>query len=64
LSGRFSLLQILSDDPEYIDVGTMILKVHDTRSGKVYFSGEIRIWPKVSAVRAFAGGGTGVVAGS
>jgi hypothetical protein len=64
LNRRFSLLQILPDDPEYIDAGTMNWKAHDTRSGKVYFSGEIRVWPKVAAGRAFANGLMCFVAGS
>jgi hypothetical protein len=64
LNGRFSPLQILPDDPEYIDAGTMIWKAHDARSGKVYFSGGIRVWPKVAAGRAFASGVMVVAAGS
>jgi len=54
LNRRFSLLQILLDDPQYIDAGTMIWKAHYTRSEKVYFSGVIRLWPKDADSRVFA----------
>jgi hypothetical protein len=64
LSGRFSLLQILPDDPQYIDAGTMILRAHYTRSEKVYFSGVIRVWPKDEAGRVFANGVAHFTAGS
>jgi hypothetical protein len=64
LNGRFSLLQIFSDDPQYIDTGTMIWKAHYTRSEKVYFSGVIRVWPKNVAGRVFASGVVHSVAGS